>query len=218
MSHETPTSNVIDANRPYLVPRNNANIEVWHVETNADGSPKLDDKNWVVVKGQHQEEVDGEMTIPSTVAHPDAFSDEVQSHYAEELASGRVYNKDVTDRGLSPQKLGSSVLESVEVSPPELDNDVKMSQADLIKFNKADEQYDRIMDSAKSLAGGTVDPYVLSRSIRQSVNQIRALELEGDEERLRMIEEALEGVDDRYSSGAVASKITSVINSYRGLK
>jgi hypothetical protein len=85
MSHES-----IDTNRPYLVPRNSGDIEVWHVETNEDGTPKVDEQGWVMLSSQHEEQdKDGKMVVPSKLAHPDALTDEVQGHYADILGQSR---------------------------------------------------------------------------------------------------------------------------------
>jgi hypothetical protein len=92
MSHES-----IDTNRPYLVPRKSGDIEVWHVETHEDGTPIVDEKGWVKLSAQYEEQgEDGKMTVPTKPAHPEVLGDEAQGYYADILGKSR--------RGATPEE------------------------------------------------------------------------------------------------------------------
>lgn len=118
MTHENP-DRAIDTSHPYLVPRTSGEVEVWNIDTNDDGTPKYDELGWVEVKGQHEEEVDGIMMIPTKSAHPDAFSDEAQSYFAEKLASGQVHSHEVEGEQLATdEEIGHAALDALDIHEP----------------------------------------------------------------------------------------------------
>jgi hypothetical protein len=105
-----------ERNKPVLIPRTlkegetTRRIEVWHVDgVLPDGK--------VAVHGQQREEVEGDFNYPGKPVSPELLSDEIQGKLAEELASGRQYNREVTDRGVDASKVGGEVLAAVDIQP-----------------------------------------------------------------------------------------------------
>lgn len=159
MSHETPQSHApqpIDAERPYLMPRDSGEIEVWHVETKDDGTPVVDENGWIMLSAQHEEQNKAGNTIkPSRTVHSELLGDQAQSFFADQLGRARV--------GATPEQFEryAHVEEDLAVTALEatgLENDddneatpetAEIRQTIAVEFAQSAELADGLVDNLK---------------------------------------------------------------------
>jgi hypothetical protein len=150
MSHEGLGTSSIDTTHPYLIPRGSGEIHAWNVPTRDDGSIYIDkETGWPIVTGQHEEEIGGEIGIPSKPVSPKLLGDEIQSRLAEDLASGRVYKHEAHEvEGetlATDQEVGHAALDAVAMNEPMPANDEPIIKAE----QKQDDSHEEKLQSFK---------------------------------------------------------------------
>lgn len=166
MTHDTAPShrkNYIDVERPYLIGRDSGAVEVWHVDTDADGQPLTDTNGLVAVYGQHEEEIDGETVTPAKLVDPRALQDDVQAYLADKLASGQVYSHETQDDTMDDHAFGRAALYSLEVAEP-------TDEAELAP----DEELDQYFAQAKArLKNAAIDAGQIRMSLDATAADLR---------------------------------------------
>jgi len=166
MSHETSGSNPydsVDTDHPYLVPRKSGQIEAWHVETNEDGTPKVDEHGWIVLSGQNPElNAEGKLARPSKSAHPEALSDDVQSHFADILGQARpnATPEEFERYSVVNDELAETALEAIGLKEEEETSDERDPMlAELLEDRSFDDigEISQQLKTANSMVGQELD-------------------------------------------------------------